>query len=105
MRRSWDGLAVFGPRNLAQLHGHGEIGRLIFISVPGLVGWQRLFFGFSLCPNCRLECKAGTVLSGGMFDGRGCGGRFGCGRTSTVESEDYLADFYFVAFFDFYFFD
>ena len=99
--RGWDGRAVFGPGNLSQLHRHGESRRLL----SRLIGRQRLLFRFSLRPNCRLECKPGSVLSGNVFHGCGCGRSFGCRRASTLEGEDHLSDFNLLAFFNFYFLD
>jgi len=62
-------------RNLAQLHGHGEVRcRSLW-----LIRRQRLFFGFALGAHCELERKPCRLLSGDVLHRFVLAGRFGRG--------------------------
>src|SRR5579864_8848882 len=97
---SGDGFATLGAGHLFELRRHSEARE----NWLRLIGWKRLFFGFALGVDSRLESQARSVLSGNVLDGD-VFRSFGLGCGNAFEREDNLADFDFLALLDANLFD
>src|ERR1700719_453978 len=102
VRSAGNRLAMLCSGNLAELHRHGKRGRTRL----RLIGRERLLLGFSLSANGGLKGEPRTMLSRNMLNRAVLRPRsFSGSRGGALQGENYLANFYLLALFNFYFVD